>query len=285
MNSRGILKKLDQIEDLPTLPAIAMEVNEMLRDYNTSVKELSQTIQKDQALVPRILKLVNSAFFGFPSKISDISRAVVVLGFNSVRNVIISVSIIDAFSGKKTSDDFDIKAFWSHSVAVAMTSKYLAGETRLLAPEDAFTGGLLHDIGKVVLALYFQELFRKVWSSARENKLSFYDAENREIPMTHVQIGAHLAKKWQLPQGLVDTIQYHHEVSKNANDLNMLMVVHVADIIVNSHMSDSESKLDLSAISPDAANLMKSQRETVSDWFPEVSEEIQSACEFFLENR
>jgi putative nucleotidyltransferase with HDIG domain len=143
----------------------------------------------------------------------------------------------------------------------------------------------LHDIGKVVLALYFQELFGKVWASARENKLSFYDAENREIPITHVQIGAHLAKKWQLPQGLVDTIQYHHEVSKNASDLNMLMVVHVADIVVNSHMSDSESEPGLSAIYPDAANLMKSQLETVSDWFPEVSEEIQSACEFFLENK
>jgi putative nucleotidyltransferase with HDIG domain len=285
MNSREILEKLDQIEDLPTLPAIAMEVNEMLRDYNTSVKELSQTIQKDQALVPRILKLVNSAFFGFPSKISDISRAVVVLGFNSVRNVIISVSIIDAFSEKNASDDFDIKAFWSHSVAVAMTSKYLAGDTRLLAPEDAFTGGLLHDIGKVVLALYFQERFGKVWASARENKLSFYDAEKREIPITHVQIGAHLAKKWQLPQGLVDTIRYHHEVNKNASDLNMLMTVHVADIIVNSHISDSESEPDLSAIYPDAASLMKPQLETVSDWFPEVSEEIQSACEFFLENK
>jgi putative nucleotidyltransferase with HDIG domain len=285
MNSQEILEKLDRIEDLPTLPAIAMEVNEMLRDYNTSIKELSQTIQKDQAMVPRILKLVNSAFFGFRSKISDISRAVVVLGFNSVRNVIISVSIIDAFSGKKALGDFDIKAFWSHSVAVAVTSKYLAGETRLQAPEDAFTGGLLHDIGKVVLALYFQDLFRKVWASARENKLSFYDAENREIPITHTQIGAHLARKWQLPQGLVDTINYHHAVSKSADDLNMLMIVHVADIIVNSHMSDSESEPDLSAIYPDAASIMGPQLETVSDWFPEVSDEIQSACEFFLEER
>jgi putative nucleotidyltransferase with HDIG domain len=262
-----------------------MEVNEMLRDYNTSIKELSQTIQKDQAMVPRILKLVNSAFFGFRSKISDISRAVVVLGFNSVRNVIISVSIIDAFSGKEALEDFDIKAFWSHSVAVAVTSKYLAGETHLQAPEDAFTGGLLHDIGKVVLALYFQDLFRKVWASAGENKLSFYDAENREMPITHAQIGARLAKKWQLPQGLVDTIRYHHAVSKSADDLNMLMIVYVANIIVNNHLSDSESEPDLSAIYPDAESIMGPQLETVSDWFPEVSDEIQSACEFFLEER
>jgi putative nucleotidyltransferase with HDIG domain len=168
---------------------------------------------------------------------------------------------------------------------VAVTSKYLAGETHLQAPEDAFTAGLLHDIGKVVLALYFQDLFRKAQASARENKLSFYDAESREIPITHSQIGAHLARKWQLPQGLVDTIQYHHAVSKSTDDLNMLMIVYVADIIVNSYRSDSDSEPDLSVMYPDAASIMGPQLETVSDWFPQGSEEIQSACKFFLEKR
>jgi HD-like signal output (HDOD) protein len=124
-----------------------------------------------------------------------------------------------------------------------------------------------------------------VWASAGENKLSFYDAENREMPITHAQIGARLAKKWQLPQGLVDTIRYHHAVSKSADDLNMLMIVYVANIIVNNHLNDSGSEPDLSAIYPDAESIMGPQLETVSDWFPEVSDEIQSACEFFLEER
>ena len=283
MDSQAIFKKLDRIDDLPTLPTIAMEVNEMLQDYDTSIKELSETIKKDQAMVQRILKLVNSAFFGFQSKISDISRAVVVLGFNSVRNVIISVSIIDAFSGKEVFEGFDIKDFWTHSVAVAVTSKYLAGKTRLLAPEDAFTGGVLHDIGKIVLTQYLQDLFKKVLTSARENSLSFYEAENKEIPVNHAQIGWYLAKKWKLPQGLTDTIRYHHVVSKSANDLNMVMIVHTSDIIVNSMLSDVEKELDLSTINPEAVEAMKPQLETVSEWFPEVSEEIKSACNFFLE--
>ncbi|UCF82616.1 MAG: HDOD domain-containing protein [Desulfobacteraceae bacterium] len=148
-----------------------MEVNKKLRDYNTSIKELSETIEKDQAIVPRILKLVNSAFFGFRSEISDISRAIVVLNFNTVHNVIISVSIIDAFSGKEVLEDFDIKALRTHSVAVAITSNYLAEKTCLQAPKDAFTGGLLHDIGKVVLAQFFQDLFRRVRASAKQNNL------------------------------------------------------------------------------------------------------------------
>ena len=283
MDPQKIIEKLDRLEDLPTLPAIAMEVNKMLRDYNTSIKVLSQTIEKDQAIVPRILKLVNSAFFGFRSEISDISRAIVVLGFNTVRNVVISVSIIDAFSGKEVLEDFDIKALWTHSVAVAVTSRYLAEKTRLQAPEDAFTGGLLHDIGKVVLAQFFQDLFRRVWASAKQNNLPLYDAENREILITHAHIGAHLAKKWPLPRSMVDTIRYHYAVRKSAYDINLLMIVHVANIIVNSHVSNSKSEPDLSAIYPDAASIMSPQLENVSDWFCDVSREIHSACEFFLE--
>lgn len=282
MDSKTILKKLDNIDDLPTLPSIAMEVNKMLRDYDTSISKLAQTIEKDQAMVPRILKLVNSAFFGFRSKISSISHAVVLLGFNTVRNAVVSISIIDAFPGdKKFLEGFDITKFWNHSVAVAVISRYLAEKTRLQPLDDFFTGGLLHDIGKVVLFQHFQDLFKKVWISARKNNLSFYDAEKKEIPITHAIIGAYLAKKWQLPGSLVDVIRYHHALSKNANDFNMLIIVHAADIIANSFMSGQESKLDFSLIHPDAASAIKPQLETVSDWFPELSTEIESACQFF----
>ncbi|MDL1962859.1 MAG: HDOD domain-containing protein [Deltaproteobacteria bacterium] len=282
MDSKTILKKLDLIDDLPTLPFIAMEVNKMLQDYDTSINKLTQTIEKDQAIVPRILKLVNSAFFGFQSKISSISHAVVLLGFNTVRNAVVSISIIDAFSGdKKALEGFDITRFWSHSIAVAVISRHLTEKIRLQPPDDSFTGGLLHDIGKIVLFQHFQDLFKKVWISAKENNLSFYDAEKKEIPITHARIGGYLAKKWQLPESLIDVIRYHHALSKRANDFNLLIVVHVADIIANSFMSDSKSKLDFSLIYPDALHIMKPQLETVSDWFPEVSTKIESACQFF----
>ncbi|MDY6971043.1 MAG: HDOD domain-containing protein [Thermodesulfobacteriota bacterium] len=283
MDSKMILKRLDGIDDLPTLPTIAVEVNSMLQDYDTSITKLSETIKKDQAIIPRILKLVNSSFYGFQSKVSDIGRAIVLLGFNTVRNAIVTISIIDAFSRKGGLAGFNITDFWTHSVAVAVTSRHLAHRARLQSPEDYFTGGLLHDIGKIVLLQYFQDLFEKVWISARENNLSFYDAEKEEIRITHARIGAHLAKKWQLPEPLVDTIRYHHAVNKTAKDLNLLMIVHVADIIVNSIMTDSKDDIDSSAIDPEAARTMKSQLETVSTWFPEVSEEIQSACRFFLQ--
>ena len=282
MDSKTILKKLDRIDDLPTLPLIALEVNKMLQDYDTSISKLAQTIEKDQAMVPRILKLVNSAFFGFRSKIGSISHAVILLGFNTVRNAVVSISIIDTFSkNKEALEGFDIAEFWKHSLAVAVISRYLAEKTRLQPPEDSFTGGLLHDIGKIILFQYFQDLFKKVWISAKENKLSFYDAEKKEIPITHARIGGYLAKRWQLPESISDVIQYHHAFSKNANNLNLVMTVHVADIIANSFMPGQKNKLDFSLIYPDAISLMKLQLDTVSNWFPEISKEIESACQFF----
>ncbi len=283
MDRKTILKKLDRIEDLPTLPVIAMEVNKMLRDYNTSIKELSALIKNDQAMTPRILKLVNSSFYGFKSKIANIDRAIILLGFNTISNAIVSVAIIDALSIKGSSDDFDIKNFWEHSVAVAVISRHLAEKSRLSLPEEAFTGGLLHDIGKIILSQYFPDLFKKVIVAINGNSVTFYEAEKKQNPVTHAQIGGIMADKWKLPDGLADTIKYHHAVKASANDINLLRIVHVADFISNYFIHSPDAKIDSALINPEAALAMKPQLKTLEDWLPGVREEIASACQFFLE--
>ena len=282
MSSKTILNKLDRIDELPTLPAIALEVNKMLQNYDTSIKMLSEKIEKDQAMAVKILKLVNSAFFGLRSRVSNIPNAVVLLGFNMVRNAVVSVSIIDSFNTKGVSHDFDIADFWKHSVAVAVTSKRLAEKTRLHQPDDCFIGGLLHDMGKVVLAQHFQDSFKKILKSMENENLSFYEAEKSEISIGHAHIGGHLAKKWQLPAGLIDAIRYHHTVSKAAMDQNLLLLVHVADIIVNSYEANFQCPPALFEMNPHAVELMRDQIDTLANWFPELTEEIESACKFFL---
>jgi len=184
MDAKTILKKLDRIDNLPTLPAIAMEVNKMLIDYDSTVDKVSDCIEKDLAMVSKILKLVNSAFFGLRGKISNISHAVVILGFNTIRNAVVSISIIDALCSKEFIDGFDIKQFWKHSVAVAVTSKYLAENTRLHPADDCFVGGLLHDMGKIILLQHFQDLFQKVLLAVKESNQSFYEAEKARFLST-----------------------------------------------------------------------------------------------------
>ena len=203
--------------------------------------------------------------------------------FNTVRNAVVSVSIIKALSIKDGSEGFNIAEFWTHSVGVAAISRYLAEKIRCQSLEDVFTAGLLHDVGKIILVQSFPDLFKRVWLSTKENNLSFYEAEKKELSINHARIGGYLAKKWKLPQNLIDVIQYHHKVRKSIRNPELLMIVHVADIIMNSYMNDLLTEIDLSVIYPDARELMKSEMETVTDWFPGVLEEIHSACQFFLE--
>jgi putative nucleotidyltransferase with HDIG domain len=283
MEAKSILKRLDQIEDLPTLPVVAMEVNKMLLDYDITINKLSVSIENDQAMVSKILKLVNSAFFGLRGKISTISHAIVVLGFNTIRNAVVSISIINAFSVKEGLDGFDIADFWKHSVAVAVTSKYLAEKAGIHSADDCFVAGLLHDMGKLVLLQHFKDLFQKVWLAVKRSNQSFYEAEKSQIQIDHAWIGGYLAQKWQLPMPLVDAIRYHHDVRPDINDQSLLLIINTADIIANTYATDTENNLERPRIHPEALNVIGNELDTLSDWYPDVLLEIESACKFFLE--
>jgi HD-like signal output (HDOD) protein len=126
MDENQFLEKLNRIKNIPTLPSVVFELNRLLQDPDTTIARISQAIEKDQATALKILKLVNSAFYGFKSKVSDVRSAVIMLGFNAVRNAIVSVSVIEAFGNKIKLQDFDMTDFWKHSLAVAVTSKSIS---------------------------------------------------------------------------------------------------------------------------------------------------------------
>jgi HD-like signal output (HDOD) protein len=168
MDEQTLLKKIDTIKEIPTLPSIVFELNKYLQNPETSIKKVSETIEKDQAMALKILRLVNSAFYGFQSKISNVQNAVVLLGYNAVRNSVVSLSVIKSFSSVLALEGFDIKDFWRHSLAVAVTGKSLALLSRSESSDNCFAAGLLHDIGKIILAQYFQDLFEKVWLASKK---------------------------------------------------------------------------------------------------------------------
>jgi len=282
VDARVFLKALDSIPDIPTLRSTVVKVNRMLQDYDTSIKRLSSLIEKDQAIVAKILRLVNATFYGFRSEIRNIPHAIVVLGFNAVRNAVVSVSIIKAFSEEKGLQGFEITNFWKHSIGVAVTCRYLSEQTRLDLPDDCFVAGLLHDLGKVILAHYFTELFSRVWNLVREDGLSFHEAEEKILPVNHAQIGGHLMEKWHFPASLIDSITYHHALKTPVANLNQLAILHTADAIVNRYKPDSAVTRGLSLIDPVAKRTLPGPIETVSEWFPNIAAEINSACEFFL---
>lgn len=283
MDEQQILAKLDRIKEIPTLPTIVFELNKYLRDPDTSIKTVCDTIEKDQAIALKILKLVNSAFYGFKSKISDLRNAVVLLGYNAVRNAIVSISVINSFPKRVKLIDFDISQFWKHSLAVAVTSKNIAQLSRKESPDNCFVGGLLHDAGKVILAQYFPNLFETVWSTLQNEHLTFYEAEQKSLPIDHAKIGAHLAAKWQLPQGLIEAIRWHHDFQPQSKSANFVQNIYLANFIVNAYDLDPEMRLDLSNMHPEVIKFMMNMMEDVGDWYTGLIGEIEAAYTFFLE--
>ncbi len=283
MDEKQILQKLDRIREIPTLPSIVFELNKQLQDPDASVARISQTIEKDQAMALKILKLVNSAFYGFQHKISDIRNAVVLLGFNAVRNAIVSLAVIEAFGKKTKLKDFDITDFWKHSLAVAVTSKSISVKSRTNSPDNCFVGGLLHDVGKVIMAQYLQELFASVWNAMQKDMTTFYEAEKKVLPTHPAVLGAHLVTKWQLPQGLVEAIRWHHDYQPSSQNADFTLIIYLSNIIVNSYDENPECVIDLAALHPDARKFMLNALENVGDWYAGITEEIESAHAFFLE--
>ena len=283
MDEQQVLNKLDRIKDIPTLPTIVFELNKYLRDPDTSIKTVCDTIEKDQAITLKILKLVNSAFYGFKQKISDLRNAVVLLGYNAVRNAIVSLSVINSFPKRVKLMDFDISQFWKHSLAVAVTSKNIALLSKKESPDNCFVGGLLHDVGKVILAQYFPNLFETVWTTLQEEHLSFYESEKKRLPIDHTIIGAHLAAKWQLPQGLVEAIRWHHDFQPEGKNSNFVQNIYLANFIVNSYDYDPELRIDLSKMHPEVVKFMMNMMEDVGDWYSGLAGEIEASYEFFLE--
>jgi HD-like signal output (HDOD) protein len=241
-------------------------------------------IEKDQAIVSKILKLVNSAFFGLSSRVSNIPHAVMLLGFNAIRNAVVSVSVINAFDKNSFPAEFEITEFWKHSVSVAVISRVLAEKSRLHSPDECFIAGLLHDVGKLVLCQYLPDLFAQVLQvKYKANHLDFYEAENSSIPTNHAQIGSFLGKKWKLPSGLVDTIRMHHKIKENAPDLNLLYIVQTANVITNSPSVDAGIDLQWSKLHPNAAEALAKPLADIKHWYPPINIEIESACKFFLQ--
>lgn len=282
MDESAFLERLDRIRDIPTLPSIVLELNRLLQDPETPVARVSQIIERDQATALKILKLVNSAFYGVRSKVADIRSAVIMLGFNAVRNAIVSVSVIETLSRRIRLEGFDVTDFWKHSLAVAVTSKALSARTRINSPDNCFVGGLLHDVGKVILAQYFPDLFAAVWQASREEGLPFHEAERGKSPAGHAAVGAHLAARWQLPRGLVEAIRFHHDYRPELENAEFCLMIHVANLLVNSYDRNPDCVIDLSALHPDARKFIMGTLQRAGDFYATLAEEIESAYSFFL---
>lgn len=226
---------IEQIDNLPSLPSIVSRLIQVVNSPDTSAEDAANLIQKDPALTTKMLRLANSAFYGIPRSISSVSSAVVILGFNTIRSLVLSASVMKMFSGSKK-PAFEKDRFWKHSIVCALAAKTIVRQfinVRMMDPESAFCAGMLHDIGKLIFSEFAGEDYHDVCNFARANNLPLLEAERRMLGIGHSDIGRILADKWALPLDLEYALVYHHEPKNADNLLDLVTTVHEADALTH----------------------------------------------------
>lgn len=217
---------------LPSLPAIFMQIQDVINNPRSSAHSIANVIGKDTGLTARLLQLVNSTFYGFPSKIDSLSRAVTIVGTKQLSTLALGVTLVSVFKNIPQAL-IDLKSFWKHSLGCAILSRSLAKIKNIANTERLFLGGLVHDIGRMIVYGYLAEHAREALERARNDSMHLMSAEVEVMGFTHQSIGSLLLKKWRLPLTLESIVRYHHEPMKSKQPMDSA-IVHMADLITNA---------------------------------------------------
>ena len=230
MSSKDPQKVIEKIDDLPTLPRTVLQITGLVNDPKSSAKDLARVITDDQVLTVRLLKLVNSSFYGFPQRISTVTGAIVLLGFDAIRNLLLTTSVFDLFANRNHKKKQDQERFWDHSLGCAVGSKVIGNYLRHDKIEELFVSGLLHDIGKIVEMMFLPDEFSEIVAAVNRDNILITTAENNVLGYNHAEVGKLLAEKWNLPVKLVQVIAHHHHPYNAGSFAMEAAIVHLADI-------------------------------------------------------
>ncbi len=230
-----ILQELRNIRDLPTLPSVFACIIRALRNPNASVKEIARVVEADQAITMKILRLINSSFYGLSRSVDTVHQAIVLLGSNTLKNVVISASVFKALGGAGADKTFNREAFWQHSIGCGMIARFLGNQVGCGREEEGFIAGIIHDTGKVILDQHFHDKLTVVMQRVRLARVSFYQAESDTLGITHSELGAYLAELWSLPEKLVAVIAQHHRFDPAAQHASLVALVQVSDMLVRKY--------------------------------------------------
>lgn len=280
-NSEQVKKVLATLEDIPTLPTVINKLMELLENPKSTAKDINDVIKTDQSLTAKTLKLVNSAYYGFPRKIGTVTDAVVILGFNTVRSLALSATVCKMFSGGK-SEFFNRGDLWEHSMAVAFASRIIAKKVKYPEQEEAFVSGLLHDIAKIIEDQYFHETFIEAVNASREKGLSLIDTEREIVGMDHSLIGRRIADKWNLPFKVTKVIGYHHqpEFGGTGDEKMLTCIVHIADSIVKIRKIGNSGNYGPIVLNKDAVATLKISKQDLAEVVQKLVVEMNKASEF-----
>lgn len=270
---------LSKVRDIPSLPEVVTKVMELVSNPNSSAAELSRVIAHDPGLTTRVLRLVNSAYYGFPKQISSIQQSIMILGFTTMRGLVLSTSIFKIFSPKdaKAGKTLDYKDFWKHSISTALCARVIANKTGLTEGGEAFSCGILHDIGKVVFDQYGHSDYVDVFKLLKPNYSSeeMIKAEEEIIGMNHAEIGYRLADKWNLPESLSESIRCHHNPLDSVSNTKLIGVIYLANLFSNIISKPYEIMIT-DKFSPDVLEYLNIDQDKLFMLFNDSKQEVDN---------
>ncbi|MDH5445299.1 MAG: HDOD domain-containing protein [Gammaproteobacteria bacterium] len=222
--------------ELVSLPDLIHRINLKVEDPDSSAVEIGQLIGEDPALTTRLLKVVNSPMFGFPSRIDTISMAITILGMRQLRDLVLATAVVGQFH-TLTDEVVDMETFWCHSVCTGVAAKVIGQHLKDNNSERFFVAGLLHDIGKLVMYVTHPDASKQVIELADDKDLDKSSVEKSIFGFSHAEVGGELLSHWQLPESLIEPARYHHHPIRATRFATETAAVHIADTIANNIQS------------------------------------------------
>ncbi len=222
---------IEHIEEFPTLPTIYTQLLEVMANPRSTVADVANIISQDISSSTKILKHVNSPVYHLQAEVDTISQAIFYIGFNEVKNLVITLSIMDIFGDKRSESKFNIIDLWKHSIAVGVITRIIGQLIGIKNIENYFLSGVIHDIGKLFFLKTMKDEYSNVIEYVNENNVLIHQAEQKVLGFDHMQAGGLLAKKWKLPQTITNSI-INHSTGKVKEQVDIqVSCVHLADIV------------------------------------------------------
>jgi len=280
MPAKDILARIERIDvKLPEVPSLVFELNEIIADPLSSSADIARLVNQSPSLAALLLKIVNSAFYGFRSKIDSISRAVVMIGSKEISNLALGITIMETFK-EIPRQVLDVASFLEHNLACGTVARILAAHANITATEQLFVSGMLHDIGRLVLCKYFPHVTRLVLGHMGQSNESLLQTERDIIGCSHAQIGKKLIQKWKLPYALENNVHYHHNPSASPNP-ESAAIIQVADIIVHALGIGSSGEHRVPCFDDQAWDRLKIPAEALPAVFRQALHQIENFRKVF----
>lgn len=277
-NQTAVIAKLDRLESLSTIPSVAIQIYNVAMDPKSGIDDIQEILQLDQVMTLKILKLVNASFYGLSQKVTSVKEAVIILGTDEIINMAFGLSLTESFKGPGLKGLIDPKALWKHSVKTALIGKYLCRGKKKFADDGIFAACILHDFGKLFLIENFPDEYRKIFELSKELNLPIYDLEEEVFGYNHGGIGGIIAKKWNLPESLVQAISFHHHPSSSESHADLAAITGFAN-----YLCSLDEKKDLPKITfllKDHFNILES---VLDDFTINSIEDAVKNSKIFLE--